>query len=82
MSHSQYSVADGFTAASMSTTSLQSAILVGVQVGIASLNLLKGEEHLRLKKTLGDAFSEEVAEALRPTLQECTQLFCKRYISI
>ena len=30
----------------------------GVQVGAASLNLLKGQEHLRLKKALGDAFSE------------------------
>ena len=49
-----------------------------MQVGTASLNLLKGEEHLRMKKILGDAFSEEAVEALRPTLQECTQLFCKR----
>ena len=53
-------------------------MLSGVQVGGASLNLLKGEEHLRLKRTLGDAFSEEAVEALAPVLQECTQLFCKR----
>ena len=51
---------------------------MGVQVGTASLNLLKGGDHLRLKKVLGDAFSEEAVEVLRPTLQECTQLFCKR----
>lgn len=62
----------------MSTAVLRLATVVGVQVGTASLNLLKGEEHLRLKKILGEAFSEEVAEALRPTLQECTQLFCRR----
>lgn len=49
-----------------------------MQVGGASLNLLKGEEHLRLKRTLGDAFSEEAVEALAPVLQECTQLNCKR----
>ena len=42
------------------------------------MNLLKGDEHLRLKRLLGDAFSEEAAEALKPTLQECTKLFCKR----
>lgn len=53
-------------------------MLSGVQVGGASLNLLKGEEHLRLKRALGDAFSEEAVEALAPVLQECTQLFCKR----
>ena len=53
-------------------------MLSGGQVGGASLNLLKGEEHLRLKKALGDAFSEEAVEALAPVLQECTQLFCKR----
>ena len=49
-----------------------------LQVGTASLNLLKGDEHLRLKKILGDSFSEEAVEGLRPVLQECTQLFCKR----
>ena len=53
-------------------------ILLGVQVGTASLNLLKGDKHLRLKKVLGDAFSEETVEALKPTLQECTKLYCKR----
>jgi len=47
-------------------------------VGTASLNLLKGDEHLRLKRILGDAFSEEAVEALGPVLQECTELFCTR----
>ena len=53
-------------------------MILGAQVGPASLNLLKGQEHLRLKQVLGDAFSEEAVEGLRPMLQECTELFCQR----
>lgn len=47
-------------------------------MGTQSLNLLKGEEHLRIKRVLGEAFSEEAVETLHALLQDCTRLFCDR----
>ena len=49
-----------------------------MQVGKQSLNLLKGEEHLRIKRVLGEAFSEESVEHLLVLLRECTWDFCDR----
>ena len=49
-----------------------------MQVGKQSLNLLKGEEHLHIKRVLGEAFSEESVERLLVLLRECTWDFCDR----
>ena len=49
-----------------------------VQVGPSSLNLLKGEEHLKMKRLLGEAFSEQAVVALLAELETCTQNFCQR----
>ena len=49
-----------------------------MQVGAQSLNLLKGEEHLRIKRVLGEAFSEDSVDSLRVLLRECTWDFCDR----
>ena len=52
---------------------------LNVQVGPASLNLLKGGEHLRMKRLLGEAFSEEAVVALLPELEACAHSFCHRW---
>ncbi len=51
---------------------------MSVQVGPSSLNLLKGEEHLKMKRLLGEAFSEQAVAALLAELETCTQNFCQR----
>lgn len=51
---------------------------VVLQVGTASLNLLKGEEHLRMKRLLGEAFSEQAVAALMPEVEACAHSFCQQ----
>lgn len=49
-----------------------------MQVGPASLNLLKGERHARVKRLIGQAFSEEAVAAVLPALVATTQTFVDR----
>ena len=49
-----------------------------VQVGPLSLNLLKGEQHARVKRLLGQAFSEEAVAKVVPALIATSRAFCSR----
>jgi cytochrome P450 len=49
-----------------------------MQVGPLSLNLLKGEQHARVKRLLGQAFSEEAVAKVAPALDATAQAFCSR----
>ena len=53
-------------------------VSLGVQVGPASLNLLQGKRHARVKRLLGQAFSEEAVAAVLPALVATTHCFLQR----